>query len=239
MKIKMKYLAAATSAVAAAFSLTATAAAYLDVPATKADLLNATADNWKLTIRSSYGVDYSEVETLRAVVEVTDPDLYASEKDGGFYSDGATEFTDFTGALSFGGAEWLQYSFDGLADTDYATETAEIRSLGGGSYLLTAYFDGAPEPSPLLTTLSIAEWGNRSPDYTLRLSSIGLYGAGDEPVIVFGEDGEQIADPPALPTVGEAADDADETAEEGPAETAAEEDEPAETAPAETTTGTA
>lgn len=238
--MKLKKIMAAASAIAASLAFSTAASAYLAVPEEKADLLNTTADNWKLTIRSSYEVDYSGVETMRAVLEVTDPEAYAADKGNGFYSDGETAFTDFIGALSFGGADWLQFDFSGLEETDGGSGSVEIRVLGDGSYLMTAYFDGAAEPSPLLTSLSIAEWGNRSPDYTLRLTSIGLYGAELEPVIVFGGNGEQI-DPPEIALPGASEEEPEETAEpeeEQPEETttAAAETQPEETdAPAETT----
>ena len=112
--MRLKKIMAAASAIAASFAFATAASAYLAVPEEKADLLCATADNWKLTIRSSYEVDYSGVETMRAVLEVTDPEAYAADKGNGFYSDGETDFTDFTGAISFGGAEWLKVDFTGL-----------------------------------------------------------------------------------------------------------------------------
>lgn len=238
--MRLKKIGAALSALTAAALFTTAASAYLEVPSEKSDFLNASADNWRLSISSSYDVDYTKVETIRAVIEITDEEAYQTDKENGFYSDGETAFADFTGVVAFGGAEWLQFSVESLTDTDADTEVAEVRSLGDGQYLLTAYLPEGTEPSPLLTSISLAEWGNRSPDYSLRLLSFGLYADGLEPIVVFGADGEQI-DPPEIVIPDASEEEPEETAEpeeEQPEETttAKAETQPAETeAPAETT----
>lgn len=238
--MRLKKIGAALSALTAAALFTTAASAYLEVPSEKSDFLNASADNWRLSISSSYDVDYTKVETIRAVIEITDEEAYQTDKENGFYSDGETAFADFTGVVAFGGAEWLQFSVESLTDTDADTEVAEVRSLGDGQYLLTAYLPEGTEPSPLLTSISLAEWGNRSPDYSLRLLSFGLYADGLEPIVVFGADGEQI-DPPEIVIPDASEEEPEETAEpeeEQPEETTTvkAETQPAETeAPAETT----
>lgn len=238
--MRLKKIGAALSALTAAALFTTAVSAYLEVPSEKSDFLNASADNWRLSISSSYDVDYTKVETIRAVIEITDEEAYQTDKENGFYSDGETAFADFTGVVAFGGAEWLQFSVESLTDTDADTEVAEVRSLGDGQYLLTVYLPEGTEPSPLLTSISLAEWGNRSPDYSLRLLSFGLYADGLEPIVVFGADGEQI-DPPEIVIPDASEEEPEETAEpeeEQPEETttAKAETQPAETeAPAETT----
>lgn len=230
--MRLKKIIAAASAIAASLVFSTAASAYIEVPSEKTDFLNASADSWRLSISSSYGVDYTKLETIRAVVEITDGEAYRTDKENGFYSDGETAFADFKGVLAFGGAEWLQFNVEGLSDAEAGTEAAEVRALGDGTYLLTAYLPEGAEPSPLLTSISLAEWGNRSPDYSLRILSFGLYADGLEPIIVFGADGNQI-DPPEIVIP--------DGSEEEPEETAAPEEEPeetttteAETQPAET-----
>lgn len=219
--MKLKKIGAVLSALTAAAFFTTAASAYLAVPPEQTDFLSAVIDSWRLSISSGYEVDYTKLETIRAVVEVTDGEAYQTDKKNGFYSDGETAFTDFTGALAFNGTEWLQFNMTGLSDTDAGTETAEVRALGDGKYLLTGYLPEGTEPSPLLSTISLLEWGNRSPDYSLRILSFGLYTDGLEPIIVFGEDGNQI-DPPeiVIPNGSE-----EEPEEEQPEETTAAETE--------------
>lgn len=228
--MRLKKIGAALSAVTAAAVFTTAASAYIEVPAEKSDFLNASADSWRLSISSSYGVDYTKMETVRAVIEITDEEAYRTDKENGFYSDGETAFADFTGVLAFGGAEWLQFNVASLADTDAGTEIAEIRALGDGKYLLTAYLPEGTEPSPLLSSISLAEWGNRSPDYSLRILSFGLYAEGLEPIVVFGADGEQI-DPPEIVIPDGSEEEPEETTEP-------EEEQPEETAETEEMTST-
>lgn len=218
--MRLKKIMAAASAIAASLAFSTAASAYLTVPPEQTDLLSAVTDSWRLSISSSYEVDYTKLETIRAVVEVTDGEAYQTDKENGFYSDGETAFMDFTGALAFNGTEWLQFNITGLSDTDAGTETAEVRALGDGKYLLTGYLPEGTEPSPLLSTISLLEWGNRSPDYSLRILSFGLYADGLEPIIVFGADGNQI-DPPEIVIPGDSAEESEETAapEEQPEET--------------------
>lgn len=227
--MKPKKIGAALSALTAAALFTTAASAYLEVPSEQTDLLSAVVDSWRLSISSSYEVDYTKLETIRAVVEITDEEAYQTDKENGVYSDGETAFTDFTGALAFNGTEWLQFNITGLSDTDAGTEIAEVRALGEGQYLLTAYLPEGTEPSPLLSTISLLEWGNRSPDYSLRILSFGLYADGLEPIVVFGADGEQI-DPPEIVIPDASEEEPEETT------TTRAETQPAETeAPAETT----
>lgn len=245
--MKSRKIGAAFSALTAAACFTATASAYLEVPSETTSFLTATADNWRLSISSSYGVDYTRLDTIRAVVEVTDAQAYETDKENGLYSDGETAFADFTGAMSFGGAEWLQFNVESLSDCDAGDETAEVRALSDGTYLITAYLPEGTEPSPLLSSISLAEWGNRSSDYSLRIRSFGLYAEDLEPIVVFDASGEQI-DPPELlipdDSYGGSAADPEftegEPEETESAETAAEDapaaNEPEETEPAETTT---
>lgn len=231
--MRLKKIGAVLSALTAAAFFTTAASAYLEVPAEKTDFLNASADNWRLSISSGYGVDYTKMETIRAVVEITDEEAYQTDKENGFYSDGETAFADFTGVLAFGGAEWLQFNVESLSDTDAGTEVAEVRALGDGKYLLTGYLPEGTEPSPLLSSISLAEWGNRSPDYSLRILSFGLYADGLEPIAVFGADGNQI-DPPEIMIPDGSEEEPEETTEpeeEQPEETTTTE---AETQPEET-----
>lgn len=227
--MRLKKIGAALSALTAAALFTTAASAYLEVPPEQTDFLSGVTDSWRLSISSSYEVDYTKLETIRAVVEVTDEEAYQTDKKNGFYSDGETAFTDFTGALAFNGTEWLQFNMTGLSDTDAGTEIAEVRALGDGKYLLTGYLPEGTEPSPLLSTISLLEWGNRSSDYSLRILSFGLYTDGLEPIIVFGADGEQI-DPPEIVIPDASEEEPEETAE--PEETT----EPEEEQPEETTT---
>ena len=238
--MRLKKIGAALSALTAAAFFTTAASAYIEVPSEKTDFLNASADNWRLSISSGYEVDYTILETIRAVVEITDEEAYQTDKENGLYSDGETAFADFTGVLAFGGADWLQFSVESLSDTDAAAEVAEVRALGDGQYLLTAYIPEGTEPSPLLSSISLAEWGNRSPDYSLRILSFGLYADGLEPIVVFGADGNRI-DPPEIVIPDGSEEEPEETAEpeeEQPEETTTAESEtqPEETdAPEETT----
>lgn len=241
--MRLKKIMAAASAIAASLAFATAASAYLAVPPEQTDLLSAVTDSWRLSISSSYEVDYTKLETIRAVVEVTDGEAYQTDKENGFYSDGETAFTDFTGALAFNGTEWIQFNVTGLSDTDAGSETAEVRALGDGKYLLTGYLPEGTEPSPLLSTISLLEWGNRSPDYSLRILSFGLYADGLEPIIVFGADGNQI-EPPEIVIPGGSEEEPEETAEpeeEQPEETTTikVETQPEETDAPEETTGSA
>lgn len=226
--MNLKKIVAAASAAAASLTFAASASAYLEVPEEQTDLLSAVVDSWRLSISSSYEVDYTKLETIRAVVGITDGEAYQTDKKNGFYSDGETAFTDFTGAVAFNGTEWLQFNITGLSDTDAGTETAEVRALGDGKYLLTGYLPEGTEPSPLLSSISLLEWGNRSPDYSLRVLSFGLYADGLEPIIVFGADGNQI-DPPEIVIPDGSEDEPEETAEPEETTAAAAETQPEET----------
>lgn len=220
--IGRKIIGAALSVLTAASLLTAAASAYIEVPPEKTDYLSATADSWKLSISSGYGVDYGKLKAVHAVVEITDEAAYLADKESGLYGDGETAFADFTGVLAFGGAEWLQFNIESFEESEAGAETAGVRPLGDGTYLLTAEIPEGTEPSPLMCTISLAEWGNRSPDYALRIRSFGLYADDFEPLIVFGADGEQMEPPElVLPDASET----EPVQTEEPAETSASESE--------------
>ncbi len=227
--MKFRKTAAFLSAAAACAVCSTVASAYLETPEGTNEFLAATADSWKLTISSSYGVDYEAIQSMSVVVEVTDETAYLADKESGFYSDGETAFTDFTGAVSFGGNEWLQFNYETLEAAEPGNELAEIKPLGNGQYMLTAYFADGVNPSPMLNVVSLSEWGNRSPDYKLRICSFTLYGADSAPLISFAADGSET-EAPSLPIPEET-----ESEEPSAEETTAEETSVEETAAEETT----
>ena len=210
-----KVIAAALSGAVAAAALTTTASAYITVPSDAASLLTVNSQSWSKMISSSYDIDYSKLGQIQAVITLTDPAQYEADKASGFYSDGVTTFVEFSGNIAFGSsAEWIAYGFDSLADITGDSDTATITGLGDGSYILTA---SIPAESAAAVTgrcsVTFAEWGNTSPDYSLTLNSFSLIGTDGTTILTYNGSGNATVEPAAVETTA---------ATEAPVETTAE-----------------
>ena len=201
MKLR-KFIAASISALIAAASLTVSASAYLEVPADKVSLLTANSESWSMMVSSSYDIDYSKLNAVQATFTLTNPEQYEADKAAGFYSDGETEFLDFSGNIAFGSsAEWIAFGFDSLADNAGGGSNATVTSLGGGEYVMTGYLS-ASQAAAITGRCSVtfAAWGNVSPDYVLRLNSFSLIDTSGATVLTYNGGGYATLEPPAVTT---------------------------------------
>ncbi len=197
-----KLLAAALSGLVAAMSLVTSVSAYLEIPADKNSLLTATAESWSMMISSSYDINYSELNAVQAVLTLTDPEQFAADKAAGFYSDGETEFLDFSGNIAFGSTvEWLAFSFDSLDENTGGGATASISSSGNGVYVITGYLSESQAANITgRCSVTFAAWGNVSPDYVLRLDSISLINTSGEVMLAYNGGGYATVEPPVVTT---------------------------------------
>ncbi len=193
--------AAVVTGVFAAAALTSTASAYIAIPANKVSLLDVNTGNWGMAISSSYDIEYTDVCQIQVVAKVTDEEQYLADKESGFYSDGETAFSDFTGQIAFGGSEWLSFGFTGLDEKVGDSANASVTPMGDATYLFTADFGiGGIKNTAARSAVNFGEWGNYSPDYSLQVLSYTLYDIDGNAILAYDGSGNVTVTPPLIET---------------------------------------
>lgn len=211
MKLR-KICAIVISAAIAFVSLATSVSAYLVVPAEDEPFLSVDNAKWSMSIPKKYDIDFSQVYQLYVLVKLTNEEAYLADKESGFYSDGETEFVDFQGAVSVGGPNWHQFTYNSLAETEGTPQTdadseggAGIKSFGNGNYAFTATFSNVKiQDASQIYTLNFNEWGNRSSDYSLEILEVSLIGADGSTIVSYNSVGDMLVAPPIVETTTEA-----------------------------------
>lgn len=247
---KNKFLCAVFAVLTAMMMLAVNSSAYIHVVSSPSPYLDNDESEWMLQL------DGNSKEYIRGITKVEmkisingNADLYYEELNNGAPNG------DFTGFLGIGAAVegpevtnqyWQQYDFKSFLDTNGDAHHAAVKKIGDATYLLTADLTGiSVTPSQSDATITLKDWGNFSPDYSIAVDEVSVYGPDGN--VVFHSDasgtltfyGQGSAETTAAETEAETTvETTEETTVETTVETASEET-TAETTTAETTTTTA
>ncbi len=186
MKKRRSVLAAVTSLAAAAV-LAVPSGAYITEVSDPADTLISDDSQWTITLSPEINASAENISGIDLVLTLSgDADKYASERSNGYYDDGEqTAFTDFAGFIGigaeFGGTatnnNWFQFDYNSLNEKEGSEGKAAVISLGDNRYLLSCDFGGVEVHAPDRdVTFSFKDWGNKSPNYSMTVDEMYVYG---------------------------------------------------------------
>ncbi len=185
--MKAKKLIMALISLAVSAVLAVSAGAYITTVSSSSSYLESSEDDWALVFPKESNAPVEGMSKVEVVVSIAGgQDKYDKEKSSGYYDDGKkTPFADFEGHIGIGAVidgtdnkYWHSFNYHSLSETNGGSTQAAVKSLGGGKYRFTGTFGSIKvHPSPDSDIqIRFKDWGNKSPNYSLTVEELSVYG---------------------------------------------------------------
>lgn len=185
-----KKIAAFAAAALMSMAVCTNASAIVAEPAVKSSNLNYSEQAWEVNVDSSIVMDIGLCTKIEFFVKLQDPETYELEKAEGFYAGTETAFADFSGHISVNGTKWFGFNYYTLADASCDKTHAAVKSLGNGRYSFSADLTIIDLQQPNgVVTIKYADWGNKSPNYSMEVESAYIYDKTGDVVVEFDASG--------------------------------------------------
>lgn len=229
---KARTILSAAAALAGSVILTAPSSAFLTTYSGGSQNLVSNNGTWKVTFDLDHNDDIAKTSKMYFVVSLSDQAKYDEEKKSGNYiteteaseeeeAPAPTPFADYQGQIGISAEEWADYTFTSLDNSEASAANVGVKKADGGKYVLTVDVKAKNiKFTDYGTSVTLGEWGNSSPNYTLNVDGLYLYSDDGDVIVYYDSLGNPDYEHAALDLIAKEEKPAEETS--AAAETAAE-----------------